>query len=163
MQNCPINTQDGVFIAGFTEAGLARLRFPQEPGAGEPGEPPACELNTNWYELARKAVEQTLRGLSPGPIPPLDMSQGTAFQKDVWNVLVTIRPSTTMSYSEVARAIDRPKAARAVGTACGANPIPLLIPCHRVLGANGRLGGFSAGLRWKLMLLNREGITLTSL
>jgi len=56
----------------------------------------------------------------------------------------------------VALAIARPKATRAVGAACGANPIPLLIPCHRVLAANQKLGGFSAGLEWKRLLLSRE-------
>lgn len=160
MQYCAFNTRDGVFVAGFTETGLAHLRFPQEPSVGETVESPTRDVNTPWYDLTKKAVEQSLRGLSPVTIPPLDLSRGTAFQKDVWNVLLTIRPSATMTYSEVAAAIGRPKAARTVGRACGANPIPLLIPCHRVLAANGRLGGFSAGLRWKLMLLNREGIPL---
>jgi methylated-DNA-[protein]-cysteine S-methyltransferase len=62
------------------------------------------------------------------------------------------------SYKEVARAIGRPNAVRAVGGACGANPIPVLVPCHRVLAANYGLGGFSAGLDWKRMLLEREGV-----
>jgi len=57
----------------------------------------------------------------------------------------------------IARQIDRPKSVRAVGGACGANPIPVLIPCHRVLAANGRLGGFSGGLPWKRRLLAVEG------
>jgi O-6-methylguanine DNA methyltransferase len=61
-----------------------------------------------------------------------------------------------LSYAEVAEAIGKPKAVRAVGGACGANPIPLFVPCHRVLAANHRLGGFSGGLEWKRTLLARE-------
>ena len=68
----------------------------------------------------------------------------------------------TKSYGEIARAIGRPKAVRAVGGACGANPIPVLIPCHRVLAANGKIGGFSGGLDRKYDLLAREGISLPS-
>ena len=70
----------------------------------------------------------------------------------------TITIGQTKSYAEVANAIGRPKATRAVGQACGANPIPVLIPCHRVLAANHKLGGFSAGLSWKEKLLDIEGI-----
>ena len=64
----------------------------------------------------------------------------------------------TRSYGEIARAIGRPKGMRAVGGACGANPIPVLVPCHRVLAAKGKLGGFSGGLDWKRTLLEREGV-----
>ena len=64
----------------------------------------------------------------------------------------------TASYGDLARAISRPKAVRAVGSACGANSIPVFIPCHRVLAGGGRLGGFSAGLHWKSMLLAIEGV-----
>jgi O-6-methylguanine DNA methyltransferase len=63
----------------------------------------------------------------------------------------------TLSYQEIALSIGNPKACRAVGGACGANPIPLLIPCHRVLAAHKHLGGFSGGLDWKIKLLTREG------
>ena len=62
-----------------------------------------------------------------------------------------------MSYGEIARAIGKPKAVRAVGGACGANPVPIFVPCHRVLAANNKLGGFSGGLSWKRTLLAREG------
>ena len=64
----------------------------------------------------------------------------------------------TKSYGEIAQAIGKPKAVRAVGSACGANPIPVLVPCHRVLAANHKLGGFSGGLTRKRSLLAREGI-----
>jgi methylated-DNA-[protein]-cysteine S-methyltransferase len=73
-------------------------------------------------------------------------------------VLRRIATGRTKSYSEVASVIGKPGAARAVGGACGANPIPVLVPCHRVLAANRRLGGFSGGLDWKRKLLAREGV-----
>ncbi len=66
----------------------------------------------------------------------------------------------TLSYGQVAAAIGNPKALRAVGGACGANPVPVFVPCHRVLAANDGIGGFSSGLDWKRKLLAREGITL---
>jgi len=69
-----------------------------------------------------------------------------------------IRPGKTLSYGEMAAAIGKPRAVRAVGGACGANPIPVIVPCHRVLAANHRLGGFSSGLDWKRTLLTREGV-----
>jgi O-6-methylguanine DNA methyltransferase len=67
----------------------------------------------------------------------------------------------TSSYGQLAQAIGRPKAVRAVGGACGANPIPVFVPCHRVLAANHRIGGFSSGLKWKELLLAREGVLLS--
>jgi O-6-methylguanine DNA methyltransferase len=81
----------------------------------------------------------------------------------VWAALQKIEPGDTWSYAEVASAIGSPKATRAVGRACGANPIPLLIPCHRVLASGGKLGGFSGGLDWKQLLLAAEGIVTAEL
>ena len=72
---------------------------------------------------------------------------------------MTIPSGRTRTYQEIARAVNRPGGARAVGQACGANPIPVLIPCHRVLAAHGRLGGFSSGLECKMRLLQREGVS----
>lgn len=74
--------------------------------------------------------------------------------------MLKIKLGRTQSYGEIAKAIGKPKAVRAVGGACGANPIPLLVPCHRVLAANKKIGGFSSGLDWKRKLLAREGIIL---
>jgi O-6-methylguanine DNA methyltransferase len=76
----------------------------------------------------------------------------------VWAALRKIKPAQTQSYGEIASAIGNPKAVRAVGGACGANPIPLLVPCHRVLAANQKIGGFSGGLAWKRRLLAIENI-----
>lgn len=82
---------------------------------------------------------------------------GTAFQQAVWNALRTIGPGRTRSYGEVARALGRPSAVRAVAAAIGRNPCLVVVPCHRVLGADGALTGFAAGLPAKRWLLAREG------
>ena len=82
--------------------------------------------------------------------------QGTAFQKKVWQELVKIPYGETISYGELARRIGNPKASRAVGMANGKNPIPIIIPCHRVIGKNGSLTGFGGGIDVKKKLLELE-------
>lgn len=81
---------------------------------------------------------------------------GTIFQKKVWAELEKIKFGKTLSYGEIAKKIKSPKASRAVGTACGKNPLPLVIPCHRVIANDGSIGGFSAGLATKRKLLALE-------
>lgn len=82
--------------------------------------------------------------------------EGTDFQKIVWHALLEIPYGSTNTYSEIAEKIGRPKAVRAVGTACGNNPIPILIPCHRVIGKDGSLTGFAGGIVNKKILLDIE-------
>jgi methylated-DNA-[protein]-cysteine S-methyltransferase len=82
--------------------------------------------------------------------------RGTHFQLRVWEALVAIPYGETRSYGEIARALGRPEASRAVGAANGANPIPIVIPCHRVVGADGSLTGFGGGLAVKALLLDLE-------
>ncbi|WP_347901394.1 methylated-DNA--[protein]-cysteine S-methyltransferase [Pseudomonas purpurea] len=86
--------------------------------------------------------------------------QGTAFQQQVWQALQRIPYGRTWSYAELALHIDNPKAIRAVGTANGANPISIIIPCHRVIGSNGTLTGYAGGLARKQALLELEGVWL---
>lgn len=88
-------------------------------------------------------------------IHELAMENATPFQAEVWRCLRQIPCGQVRSYGAVAEALGRPKAARAVGAACGANPFLLLIPCHRVIGAHG-IGGYRAGLAWKRALLRLE-------
>jgi len=85
-------------------------------------------------------------------------AKGTPFQQNVWKALAIIPYGKTMSYSQIAEAIGQPRAVRAVGAANGANPIPIVIPCHRVIGANGKLTGFGGGLQNKELLLELEGV-----
>ena len=82
--------------------------------------------------------------------------KGTAFQKKVWQQLLKIPRGKTMTYGELARVIGHPKAARAVGSACNANPLPIVIPCHRVVARDGSLGGYAGGIQAKLRLLQSE-------
>ena len=82
--------------------------------------------------------------------------RGTPFQLEVWDQLCRIPYGETISYGELAKRVDRPGAARAVGSANGQNPIAIIVPCHRVIGADGSLTGFGGGLPWKRWLLNRE-------
>lgn len=153
-----IPTRMGEFEARWTEHGLARLRF---PGAADPGGEfhplqPRPATITRWIPILRNALEAALSDGRPTPEPPLDVSSGTEFQREVWQALRAIPRGETRSYGEIAAAVGRPKGAQAVGQACGANPIPVLIPCHRVLAAQSRLGGFSGGLDWKRRLLGLE-------
>ncbi|MDB5522468.1 MAG: ogt [Rhizobium sp.] len=86
----------------------------------------------------------------------LDMA-GTAFQKKVWQVLLTIPFGETRSYNEIARQVGNPKASRAVGAANGRNPVSIITPCHRAIGSDGSLTGFAGGLEAKRYLLTLEG------
>lgn len=104
------------------------------------------------HPLAR-ALDRCLAG---GPVPAWPIAPArTPFEARVRRALLRIPPGRTATYAEVARAAAARRGARAVGRACASNPVPLLVPCHRVVAAAG-LGGFSAGLRWKRLLLLRE-------
>jgi len=151
-----IETAEGVFTAVFSDQGLARLEFPDRKKNSLPVPLGTFAGLRRWLQVTEEALERVLAGMAPGALPPLDLSKGTEFQRSVWHALREIPIGETRSYGEVALAIGRPRAVRAVGQACGANPIPLLVPCHRVLAAGGKLGGFSAGLPWKEKLLARE-------
>lgn len=110
----------------------------------------APELDS-WMVALDKHISQG----APKPNVPLDI-RGTAFQFKVWQFLLSINEGDVMSYGEVAAHIGNPNAVRAVGTACGKNPIGILIPCHRVLRSDGALGGYRWGLERKRMLLEME-------
>lgn len=88
---------------------------------------------------------------------PLDLREGTPFQQRVWRAIATIPWGEARSYAWLARAAGKPRACRAVAQACGANPVPIIIPCHRVIASDGTLGGFSGGLELKRKLLRLEG------
>jgi len=93
---------------------------------------------------------------------PVELN-GTPFQKNVWQALRRIPGGTTISYAELARRIGEPSAVRAVGTANGANPVAVIVPCHRVIGSNGSLTGYGGGLDRKQWLLEHEGVVSRSL
>ncbi len=135
---------------------------PQEPPIHSKAEQEVRneEVPAAWIEAARATLNDVLERREPRAWPPLDLRVGTAFQQAVWAELRRIPWGETRTYGDVARALGQSTAVRAVGGACGANPVPVLIPCHRVVAAGGRLGGFSGGLDWKLRLLAREGVLL---
>jgi methylated-DNA-[protein]-cysteine S-methyltransferase len=156
----PIQTADGTFGAVYSETGLAALHFPGGPVTAETVSTPVHPAHT-WHLLTERAVHAILAGKNPGQFPPLDLAEHSEFQRSVWEEMRKLRSGQTASYGDLANRLGIPGGARAIGNACGANPIPLLIPCHRILASGGRLGGFSGGLAWKRKLLQREGITTT--
>lgn len=159
-------TPHGEFLAHFSAEGLAQLDFPTKRARGDAQ--PVDELPAPFRAWAEQTQSALLAALTATPrrnskvtLPPLDLSRGTKFRLRVWAELRRIPRGDTQSYGDVADELGKRRAARAVGGACGANPIPVLIPCHRVLAANGSLGGFSGGLEWKRRLLAIEGVLLT--
>ena len=138
-------------LAGNTM--LELIRFPIKGERKAPGK--------GWIEdntIFSDAVSQ-LAQYFEGRLKQFDLDlnpQGTDFQKKVWQALLTIPYGTTVSYGQIAQRIDNPKACRAVGLANKSNPIPIVIPCHRVIGKNGKLTGFAGGLDLKQTLLDLE-------
>ena len=118
-----------------------------------------------WVEDAKPGrVGAVLRAYFAGDLEGIDdlavELYGTAFQRTVWSALRTIPVGTTISYAELARRVGRPRAVRAVGAANGANPISIVLPCHRVIGTSGALTGYGGGLERKQWLLRHERATL---
>jgi len=104
---------------------------------------------------AERQLEEYFAGRRQRFELPLDM-RGTPFQKNVWNALLAIPFGEVRSYGELAHKLGKPNASRAVGAANGRNPISIVVPCHRVIGASGKLTGFAGGLETKARLLNHE-------
>lgn len=146
--------------------GLCLLQFTADIGAMQSRLGPAFSGAAFVPARPDAPLEAWLESLCAGldgrgawPLLPLDL-RGTAFQMRVWRFLQGIPPGTTRSYAEVAQAIGAPKATRAVGTACGANRVAVLVPCHRVLRGDGAIGGYRWGLERKRSLLAAEGAGL---
>lgn len=156
MKRAIISTQAGDFLAEYSETGLAQLHFPGQWKDREGEAAPA-----KWVKQTQRALEACIAGKEARELPPLDVA-GTEFRKQVWDLLLAIPAGKTRSYGDLAKDLGKAGASRAVGSACGANPIPVLIPCHRVLASSGKLGGFSGGLDWKRRLLKAEGVLLTA-
>ena len=142
-----------LLIAGDQDA-VRYIYFPKNGKAVKP--------ERNWVESAAGPVAQAvtqLREYFAGERTDFDLPlafEGTPFQRTVWRKLQEIPYGETISYGELAERIGKPKASRAVGSANGANRIPIVIPCHRVLAAGGKLGGFGGGLPTKEALLALE-------
>jgi len=115
----------------------------------------SVEQDDEVLEKTRRQLDEYLRGLRRTFDIPLLMV-GTGFQKRVWRALMSIPCGATSTYGQIAEDIGNPRAVRAVGGACGANPISIIIPCHRVIGSNGELVGYGGGLSLKRRLLGLE-------
>lgn len=146
---------EGDIEACVSACGVRRIHLCETPSAGGCGaSPPILPA----AEALSKALTAYFSGLCTSFADiPLDLIEGTPFQRAVWHGARTIPWGRTLSYAALAARIGRPRSVRAAGQALGANPLPLLVPCHRVVAADGSLGGFSAGLRWKRVLLRLEG------
>jgi methylated-DNA-[protein]-cysteine S-methyltransferase len=131
--------------------GITRVRLAARGRAREVGEGAAFESASR----ARREIQSYLEGQLREFTVPVEL-EGTPFQRAVWNELLRIPYGGTRTYGQIAVALGKPRAARAVGTACGANPVPLIVPCHRVIGGNGSLVGFGGGVAVKQQLLALE-------
>lgn len=153
------DTALGRLLVAWTGRGVCAVAFGEDDaalGADLAARFPAATLVRDDAEgaaLVRHVVDR-IDGV-PGPEVALDV-RGTAFQEKVWRALRRIPVGTTASYAAVARGIDEPRASRAVARACGANPVAVLVPCHRVVRADGAVSGYRWGVERKVALLERE-------
>ncbi len=125
---------------------------------------PGDNLSPDWIQDARplRRAASQLEAYAAGDLEEFDLPmrpKGTGFQLEVWRALSTIPYGTTTTYGRIAADIGHPTSSRAVGAAVGANPLGIVVPCHRVIGANGSLTGYAGGLENKTALLRLEGVT----
>ncbi|MDK2823981.1 MAG: methylated-DNA-[protein]-cysteine S-methyltransferase [Clostridia bacterium] len=152
------------FCIAITDKGLCRILQPQESfsvlESWVAKHFPQATLIYDQYKLTPYLAQfqEYFQGQRKTFNLPLDL-RGTDFQMSVWRALQEIPYGTTKSYLEIAQLVNKPAAVRAVGAANGANPIPIVVPCHRVIGKNGLLTGYRGGLEIKEELLKIEGIT----
>ena len=155
----------GPIILAATTQGLAGLWFEGQrhlPAQliAEPTRPGVWPTDANHPVLkqATRQLTDYFTGKRTQFDLPLDLSGGTAFQQSVWQALLAIPPGTTASYGQISSRIGKPSAVRAVGAAVGRNPVSIIVPCHRVMGADGSLTGYAGGLDRKTALLALEGV-----
>lgn len=153
-----VNTPLGDMLLARTDKGLAGAWFLE----GQKDTPPDALQDAPYRPqdaLLRQTADQLL-AYWQRTLPQFDLALdliGTAFQQQVWQLLLAIRPGEQRSYGDIARSLGKPKGYRAVGMAVGRNPLSIIIPCHRVLGQDGMLTGYSGGLHRKVALLQHEG------
>jgi AraC family transcriptional regulator of adaptative response/methylated-DNA-[protein]-cysteine methyltransferase len=150
----------GPLLIAATSKGVCRLTFGEDRSALERRFPNATIMPDDgtiapWVDAALKAIDAP----SAAPEIPVDV-RGTAFQEAVWRELRRIPLGETRSYADIAAAVGKPGAVRAVGTANGSNPVSVIVPCHRVIRSDGSLGGYGGGLENKKKLLTAEGHTV---
>jgi len=143
-----------LLVAGDASA-LHFLSFPT--GHKSFGPQPGWSPSEAPFAEVRRQIDAYFAGRLQSFSLPLHLS-GSAFQVSVWRYLAGIPFGETRSYGQIAATLGRPRASRAVGAANGSNPLPIILPCHRVLGATGALTGFGGGLATKAYLLRHEGV-----
>ena len=147
-----LDTQVGALIIEGTRDFVTSIQYARSKTA----EGKSCAL----LNTARKELRDYFAGKRTEFDLPFDLSMGTPFQRSVWMGLTKITFGETTTFTELARAIGRPTAQRAVGRAAAANPLIIVIPCHRVLSASGKLSGYRGGLKAKEWLLQHESAVL---
>ncbi|HEY0969394.1 MAG TPA: methylated-DNA--[protein]-cysteine S-methyltransferase [Gemmatimonadales bacterium] len=156
-----IDTPIGELTLTATDEGLTGVHF---AGDGQPaGARPLGGRDGSPAAAVLAAARAQLAAYFAGELVTFDLplvAHGTPFQERVWVTLRGIGHGETISYTELARRVGSPRAVRAVGGANGRNPIPIVVPCHRVIAAGGKLGGFGGGLDRKQWLLEHEGVML---
>lgn len=154
-----IDTPLGPMTALATARGLAALLFASDQHDSGPFDVPLVPADPH-LQAARRWLERYWRGADPD-LEGLQFDlHGTLFQRAVWQVLLRIPLGRTWTYGDVAAAVGRGAVPRATGTAIGRNPVAVIVPCHRVIGANGSLTGYAGGLALKERLLQHEGVLL---
>lgn len=149
----------GPLLLAATDEGLTHVLYPYgEHGALRPAVAPAGESAREVLGRAARQLSEYFAGARRAFDLPL-APPGTPFQQETWRALREVPYGQTIGYGELARRIGRPGAARAVGAANGANPLSIVVPCHRVIGADGTLTGYGGGLDRKEHLLRLEGAT----
>jgi len=156
-----LDTPIGGLRLAATGAGLAAVLFPNQKDASFPKREGSAKARAH-LDKAAAALDRYFEGKLTDFSGLTLAAEGTAFQKSVWAALARIPFGETRSYADIARAIGNPRAMRAVGLANGKNPLPIVVPCHRVIGADGSLTGFGGGLPAKKWLLEFEGIETPS-
>ena len=145
----------GPMVLAATPIGLAGVWFDGQRHQPDPGAWPAAPSHP-VLQAAQAQLAAYFAGTRSRFDLPLDLGQGTTFQQSVWHTLLQIPYGATLSYGALAAAIGKPSAVRAVGAAVGRNPVSIIVPCHRVLGAHGALTGYAGGLERKTALLQGE-------
>ena len=143
----------GRLLLAGDEAGLRLIGFPSGKGSRKAG------LDWQKDDTRFAKVVRQLEAYFAGDLKRFDLElapRGTAFQLSVWRALQEIPYGATTSYGALAKTLGRPKASRAVGAANGSNPLPIVVPCHRVIGSSGKLTGFGGGIEVKAALLDLE-------
>lgn len=151
---CYMDSPIGLFMLAGCEKGLRMVTFPSKQDVRKPK--PEWKTDKPMFEQALAEFADYFAGDLQVFKTPIVLDDGTDFQKQVWQALIDVPYGELASYGDIAKAIDNPGASRAVGGANNANPIPIIVPCHRIIGSNKSLTGFGGGIDTKKYLLDLE-------